>query len=267
MPIPATAPIVLTTTTPLPIVCPVCRDSNSCPKHCSNKVFTKSYEMVERELKTRSSVEQPKRAPSLACRSEDEQWVDISNQRLRCTKMGALYPGSKFKGVQKSGKTSYEVAVEIQHVDLAESCLSGYLNIKGLTTEFPELTTFFEAEIIGPKHSFLTRKWQAEEQFDYTHWKRFPAFQPYLKTFNQDGFAYDFYDKDFIFMRWKEHFLVSDHHLRSIDGASYDGFYYICYQRSTNQITGYYFHHQSEWFQHLTLEHVEERSFGTYEFR
>jgi hypothetical protein len=116
----------------------------------------------------------------------------------------------------------------------------------------------------------LTRKWQAEEQFDYTHWvssfflftpyinisndssyhplqKRFPAFQPYLKTFNQDGFAYDFYDKDFIFMRWKEHFLVSDHHLRSIDGASYDGFYYICYQRSTNQITGYYFHHQSEW--------------------
>lgn len=114
MPIPATAPTVLTTTTPLPIVCPVCRDSNSCPKHCSNKVFTKSYEMVERELKTRSSVEQPKRAPSLACRTEDEQWVDISNQRLRCTKMGALYPGSKFKGVQKSGKTSYEVAVEIQ---------------------------------------------------------------------------------------------------------------------------------------------------------
>jgi hypothetical protein len=114
MPIPATAPIVLTTTTPLPIVCPVCRDSNSCPKHCSNKIFTKSYEMVERELKTRSSVEQPKRAPSLACRSEDEQWVDISNQRLKCTKMGALYPGSKFKGVQKSGKTSYEVAVEIQ---------------------------------------------------------------------------------------------------------------------------------------------------------
>lgn len=114
MPIPANPPTVLTTTTPLPIICPVCKDSNSCPKHCSNKTFTKSYEMVERELKTRSSVEQPKRAPSLACRSEDEQWVDISNQRLRGTQMGALYPGSKFKGVQKSGKTSYEVAVKIQ---------------------------------------------------------------------------------------------------------------------------------------------------------
>jgi hypothetical protein len=114
MPIPANAPTVLTTTTPLPIICPVCRDSNNCPKHCTNKVFTKSYEMVERELRTRSSVEQPKRAPSLSCRSEDEQWVDISNQRLKGTQMGALYPGSKFKGVQKSGKTSYEVAVKIQ---------------------------------------------------------------------------------------------------------------------------------------------------------
>lgn len=114
MPIPANAPTVLTTTTPLPIICPVCRDNNNCPKHCTNKVFTKSYEMVERELRTRSSVEQPKRAPSLSCRSEDEQWVDISNQRLKGTQMGALYPGSKFKGVQKSGKTSYEVAVKIQ---------------------------------------------------------------------------------------------------------------------------------------------------------
>jgi hypothetical protein len=29
-------------------------------------------------------------------------------------------------------------------------------------------------------------------------------------------------------MRWKERFLVPDHKVRSIKGASYDGFYYIC---------------------------------------
>jgi hypothetical protein len=114
MPIPSTAPSGLTTTTPLPIICPACKDASSCPKHRCNKVLTKSCETVERELKTRASVEQPRRAPSLACRTADEQWVDISNQRLKSTQLGALYPGSKFKGVQKSGKTSYEVAVKIQ---------------------------------------------------------------------------------------------------------------------------------------------------------
>lgn len=114
MPIPSSAPAGLTTTTPLPIICPACKDASSCPKHRCSKVLTKSCETVERELKTRASVEQPRRAPSLACRAADEQWVDISNQRLKSTQLGALYPGSKFKGVQKSGKTSYEVAVKIQ---------------------------------------------------------------------------------------------------------------------------------------------------------
>ncbi len=53
---------------------------------------------------------------------------------------------------------------------------------------------------------------------------------------------------------------MPNHHVKSIDGASYDGyfllcllfiempylllfrFYYICYQKSTDSITGYYYH-------------------------
>lgn len=57
-------------------------------------------------------------------------------------------------------------------MDLAESFLCGYLRINGLTEEYPELTTYFEAEIIGPKHSFLTRKWDADELIDEEHWVR-----------------------------------------------------------------------------------------------
>ena len=57
-------------------------------------------------------------------------------------------------------------------MDLAESFLCGYLRINGLTEEYPELTTYFEAEIIGPKHSFLTRKWDADELTDEEHWVR-----------------------------------------------------------------------------------------------
>jgi hypothetical protein len=35
-------------------------------------------------------------------------------------------------------------------------------------------------------------------------------------------------DHGVLFMRWKEQFLVPDHRVRSINGASYAGFYYIC---------------------------------------
>ena len=50
------------------------------------------------------------------------------------------------------------------------SYLCGYLKIKGLTEEYPTLTTFFDGEIISEKHPFLTRKWDADEEVDRKHW-------------------------------------------------------------------------------------------------
>ncbi|CAG8606718.1 2250_t:CDS:2, partial [Paraglomus occultum] len=96
--------------------------------------------------------------------------TEISNVRLWPSTTCSLYSGSRFKGEQRSGRSSYEVAVHIQHVNLAESSLCGYLHIKGLTEDYPELTTFFEAEIIGRKHSFLTKKWDANDHIDIQHW-------------------------------------------------------------------------------------------------
>ena len=52
------------------------------------------------------------------------------------------------------------------------SYLCGYLKIKGLTEEYPTLTTFFDGEIISEKHPFLTRKWDADEEVDRKHWVR-----------------------------------------------------------------------------------------------
>lgn len=57
-----------------------------------------------------------------------------------------------------------------QHVDEENSYLCGYLGIKGLTEEFPTLTTFFDGEIISKKYPFLTRKWDADEDVDKKHW-------------------------------------------------------------------------------------------------
>ncbi|ORZ18535.1 vacuolar import/degradation protein Vid24, partial [Absidia repens] len=179
-----------------------------------------------------------------------------------------LYSGSRFIGHQKCGDNKYDVVVDIQNVNLEQSSLCGYLNIKGLTSEFPELTTYFEGEIIGPKYSFLTRKWQAQHYVDLAHWKRFPSFHKHALYFNQDDFVYDPTNEDFVYMRWKEKFLVPDHHVDNIEGASFAGFYYVCFQRSTNTITGMYFYrHFTQWYQVLTLNYDSQRSFGSYEFR
>jgi hypothetical protein len=69
-------------------------------------------------------------------------------------------------------------------------------------------------------------------------------------------------------MRWKETFLVPNHHVSAIHGASFAGFYYICYQRSTNSIRGFYFfRHHKDWFQELNLNHIPANEFGNFEFR
>ncbi|XP_072311802.1 glucose-induced degradation protein 4 homolog isoform X2 [Eucyclogobius newberryi] len=159
-----------------------------------------------------------------------------------------LYSGSKFRGHQKSKGNSYDVEVVLQ--------------------EYPTLTTFFAGEIISRKRPFLTRKWDADEDVDRKHWGKFQAFYQYAKTFNSDDFDYeDLKNSDYIFMRWKEQFLVPDHTIKDISGASFAGFYYICFQKSTATIEGYYYHRSSEWYQSLNLTHVPEHSAAIYEFR
>ncbi|ORZ12828.1 vacuolar import/degradation protein Vid24 [Absidia repens] len=182
--------------------------------------------------------------------------------------MGHLYGGSQFIGVQKGAACNYDVSLDILHVDLENDVLCGYLHVTGLTTLPPKITTYFEGEIIGRKYSFLTRKWLADFSVDSKHWKRFPSFAPFADTFNDDDFSYDSVDQDFVYMRWKEKFLVPNHHVNSIDGASYAGFYYICYQRSTERINGFYYcRNNIEWFQELVLSHVPQRHFARFEFR
>lgn len=120
---------------------------------------------------------------------------------------------------------------------------------EGLAEEHPTLTTFFEGEIIGTKHTFKTRNesWGASEKTDMHHWARFPAWRPLAKQAKRPDFTYwDFAERDHIFMRWKEHFLVPDHRVRMITGASFEGFYYICFNQVEGTVSGIYFHAKSE---------------------
>jgi len=117
--------------------------------------------------------------------------------------VGCLYPGATFVGTQRSGQYAYDVTVTLASVDVPvpntsnpsssssssnseEAHLCGYLKIKGLTDEHPELTTYFDAEVITPNQTqndtdapgFRTpRTWGACEARDWQHWSRFPAFQ------------------------------------------------------------------------------------------
>lgn len=190
------------------------------------------------------------------------------NQRL-----GILASGAKFSGFQSSSSANddsrYEVSVDVKYVDLAHGLLCGYLNIANLTAEYPELTTFFEAEIVdGRHHSFATRKWDADEDIDRSHWTKFAGFSPGMEVLLQDrALTYDYRSNRFVFMRWKELFLVPDHHVDSINGASYEGFYYVCADLQEQVIEGYYYHHTSPLFQRLELQYHNNRRFAGFEFR
>ena len=111
------------------------------------------------------------------------------------------------------------------------------------------MTTYFEGEIIGPKYTFQTRhpSWGATDKTDMQHWARFPAWRPLAKQAKKPDFHYkNSAQRENIFMRWKESFLVPDHRVREILGASFEGFYYICFNQVTGNVSGIYFHARSE---------------------
>eukprot|EP00051_Salpingoeca_urceolata_P019563 m.286989 g.286989 ORF g.286989 m.286989 type:complete len:268 (+) comp19442_c2_seq1:171-974(+) len=197
----------------------------------------------------------------------DDDGVDEEQDRIERRIAPTLYPGCKYTGYQTSDDRSYDVQVAFKHVDFENSYVCGDLLIRGLTDQYPELITFFEGEVIGEHHSFLTGKWDTDKEIDLQHWQRFPAFEAYASLYDAKGFVYDFHSADHVFMRWKEHFLVPDHTVQDIKGASFAGFYYVCFCKSTGTINGYYYHSASEWFQELNLTLLPERGFGTYEFR
>ncbi|CAK7201774.1 hypothetical protein SEUCBS139899_004489 [Sporothrix eucalyptigena] len=190
---------------------------------------------------------------------EEDAWLEESPAYVGCDPTSLrlipaapsiyLRPGSRFVGTQQSERQVYDVQVEIKHVDLRESFLCGYLRIQGLTEDHPTLTTYFEGEIIGSKYGFNTKhkSWGANDRIDMSHWAKFAAFRPFAKQAKKGTFTIkDYLQKENIFMRWKEHFLVPDHRVRTIHGASFEGFYYICFNQVEGVVHGIYFHSKSE---------------------
>ncbi|KAI9814483.1 MAG: hypothetical protein M1832_005889 [Thelocarpon impressellum] len=180
------------------------------------------------------------------CSSMSYEFSEV--RLLPNTSSSFLRAGSKFHGTQQSDKQVYDVQVELKHVDMDQSFLCGYLRIQGLTEIHPTLTTYFEGEIIGDKYSFQTKhpEWGSNDKVDMQHWGRFNAWRYLGKSAKKPDFAHkNFAQRENVFMRWKEHFLVPDHRVRTISGASFEGFYYICFNQVSGTVSGIYFHASS----------------------
>lgn len=106
---------------------------------------------------------------------------------------------------------------------MTSSFLCGYLCIRGLTDDWPEMTTYFDAEIIGSRYGFLTQKWGANEGEDMMHWNKFPPFRHAKHELGGPSLTMPDRDRGAVFMRWKERFLVPDHRVQDISGASFAG--------------------------------------------
>ena len=160
--------------------------------------------------------------------------------------------------------------------------MTGCITIPGLANNHRRITTFFEAYVVTDgEYGFFTSSWMpqgsgnynasltATDQIDLEHWLSFPAFK---QLFLQDSelnsepnrntnrnYIADYINQRYIFMRWKEKFLVPNPFLDSTEGASYDGFYYIVHDQYTGSIQGFYYHKDAEKFQQLELVPVEDQ--------
>lgn len=219
-----------------------------------------------------------------------------------------LHPNAQFIGEQQSGKSRFHIKVEFKTVDLINSAITGFLQISGLTEEHSEIITCFKGEIINnplykykwksnknsfydpqiKNYSFITENkyWGSFPKNDFEHWKKLTNCsdlddEQLKQRLNRIQQGQE--DNQFIYMRWKEEFLLPDSRVKQISGASFEGFYYIvlnvggypstdnsmsrngsleCLRFSNNivpgSISGLYYHKSSEKFQSLSLRYVAD---------
>lgn len=108
--------------------CPDCgsEDCSSCRRNAKRHKAWKEHEQQDalnpeegedcnaKPVQHEALVERRNPHRLFTSRAEDEAWVDISTQRLPNSRLGSLYPGSRFRGKQKCGITTYDVLVDIQ---------------------------------------------------------------------------------------------------------------------------------------------------------
>mmetsp|Transcript_15904 Transcript_15904/g.31893 ORF Transcript_15904/g.31893 Transcript_15904/m.31893 type:complete len:267 (-) Transcript_15904:2117-2917(-) len=185
---------------------------------------------------------------------------DIERGVWSCATCIFLRAGTSFSGTQKvqsytrSGtkRSAWKVLVCIQGVDLSRATICGSMRATDVPEASSPVKTFWEGEIIDNQHFFFrTGRWDSTLYSDLEHWGKFEAYSEILSGGKQcTNDLWDVSRSRFIFMRWKEKFFVD---AGSDVGLTIAGFYYICLDRQTGLLQGYYFDPKSSPFQKLEL--------------
>lgn len=140
----------------------------------------------------------------------------------------------------------------IQGLDLQRGTICGSMEALDVPKAVSPVVTFWRGEIIDNcNYFFWTGRWDAEVKQDVDHWKKFVAFAPMQAKVRRDkGDDIDMSRLRYVFMRWKEVFFVSP---GEDCGLTIAGFYYVCMDRYTGAILGFYYDPQSQPYQRLQL--------------
>ncbi|KAL5520990.1 hypothetical protein ACEPAG_8912 [Sanghuangporus baumii] len=192
-------------------------DITEVPRDADSQEVAMRSTQVKEEEKTAESLD-PSANSAPSC---------IQSKGYKCLQSGAI-----FKGVQRSGQNSYDAEMNIIDIDIEASFLCGHLSIRGLTKSHLDVTTYFDAQIIGTSFGFDTKDGVTSRQDDTVHWSRFRGFHEVKKDLIEpDLLLPDNTNRSFLFMRWKERYVVPEDGPQDLDGASFAGksfrFYYI----------------------------------------
>lgn len=207
-----------------------------------------------------------------------------------------LRPGLRFGGSQSSKYTCYTVEVKIDTVNLPlyktshslDPHVTGTFTIRNLTPVLDKVVTLFEGYVINyNQFPLCSLHWPAEETLDphmaqrendCSHWKRFGHFGSDNWSLAEKNFGQynhgstEFMNQRFIYLKWKERFLLDNedqenlmlNDIYHLEGASFEGFYYVCLDQLTGSVEGYYYHPACELFQKLELIPTNCNDLNTY---
>eukprot|EP00736_Rhodelphis_marinus_P008230 Rmarinus@m.17196 len=165
-------------------------------------------------------------------------------------RVGQAFRGSQNINQNGSFTEAWKVNVRVQGFDLEKGYICGSMEAINVPMTQKPVVTFWEGEIVdNTNHGFVTGKWDATKDSDLDHWRKFDAFRNL--SLQEGGWNVDLSKLDYVFMRWKEKFFVN---VEQDCGLTIAGFYYVCLERSTGKITGYYFDPNSTPFQRLDLQ-------------
>eukprot|EP00055_Hartaetosiga_balthica_P000449 m.136590 g.136590 ORF g.136590 m.136590 type:complete len:194 (-) comp10772_c0_seq1:2686-3267(-) len=173
-----------------------------------------------------------------------------------------LFSGSEFSGTQRSSQTLFPLKASFNVVDFSTNTLCGVLEIQNLTPQLEKLQTFFDVEVVTCAEEFETTKYTSSYKEDIDHWKELPGFK---MAFLKPSGTFDYKKYRYIFMRWKEHYQVPQEEEQNMEGASFEGFYYVCFDRIEGTFEGFYFHDASERFQRIHLENKALKRYSNFE--